>query len=324
MKEKKLNKVNDIISWLDTKDNNGMTGLEKVETIKKIDITDILKNINHAINKYKNLELQTEENQKILEEAIVNSKKINNKIDEIEEFHKKSLKEKIELKEEFIEEIDKAKKELSNISLKHDELKNIQKEAKEILGISTSAGLATSYKEKIDRLNKEIKQQQTIFFWINISLLVIIVIFNIFTRKFWFEITDYKQFLSRLAMLGSISLPAIWIAKQNGELLRENLHTLEEYEHKKTLIDTYVGYKATLEAININIADEEGQGTDKAILELINETTKGIIKNPSLNMSKSKKEKMPLEDVLLSLTDKINGVEKNIKSIPDTIKRIIK
>ena len=194
-----------------------------------------------------------------------------------------------------------------------DKLSTLQKEAEAVLDISTSAGLAKSYHEKIKGISEEINGQKLIFIVANLMILCISIFgfWGFSSLEFEGIESMYRMLFHSLPTIAMVS-PLLWIAKQNGELLRQNIRIREEYEHKKSLVTTYNGYKNSLLE---TLTDEHMHADERhPISSLIEDTTKGIMRNPSDDIY-AKEESMPYEDLLKILIKVPSDKFENITSI---------
>ena len=309
--DKKIEHMNNIKEWFDEPMSSGKTRFEILQTLN-IDVMlenskgqssileDKLQELDDIATNYETTLLTGIENARAMTTAFTENAIILKKRQDEWNALQTDFEEKIETYQtRHNTEIVTTKEKLAKLVY---EIESIKTESSNVLNLATSAGLAKAYGVKIKNLTDSIKKQRNTFFYINITLTVIACIFAIvnitgFVLK-WFDINDYQGFIGRFFMFGSMALPLIWIAKQNGELMRQNMHILEEYEHKKSLVDTYVGYKNDL----ISLTDSSEQ-SKLHVLDLIAATTKGIMKNPANTLPKNKFEKLPLEEAISTILD---------------------
>lgn len=354
----KLGKLSDVskllkyTNWFESKDKNGITGYDKIQTLTKIKSYNFDQSLNNFKQKENKYDKQFQEKLDSLEEnfkdkfdmldekfqevenladnysvTLQQGFKVAQKITDTFEQNDEILKDKQGAWNDFQDDcettlkgfetdhssiLDKTRLELEKLK---KELKEIKDDALDILDIATSAGLSKSYGKKIDDISKEINWQKNIFIAVNLLMTIIASIFFIISTLN--PSNDIVSFVIRFLPTLALIAPLIWIAKQNGELLRQNLHIREEYEHKRSLVATYSGYRKTL--FEMLTKDD----SSKPIINLIESTTQGIMRNPSEQLPKSKQELMPFEVICRYLVKLPKNQFDKITSLADKVISVI-
>ncbi|MGL5955596.1 MAG: hypothetical protein ACRC0X_03180 [Brevinema sp.] len=352
---KDLDQLLELQNWFDNTDTNGNKGYDKIQKLYDLETVDLdeietsftqhkqqldddFEELQSSYQKYESaLEQGYKYAQSIIQVYTDNDAKLAQQEQVWEILKKKVTDESTKWKTEYQTELEKARQNVKaeftqfekdcqttrkKIDSIMEELQQIKDDSYAILGIATSAKLATSYGSKIIGLQESIKQQKDKFFWINISVSIISLLFLVFNIVGiickWFELADYQSFISRFFMVGSVIVPLIWIAKQSGELMRQDMHILEEYEHKKALVSTYVGYKDDLLSM---IKNQEGIEQKQHIIDLIQSTTQGIMKNPANTLPRRKHEKLPLEDAITTVLDASKALKTPLNILEGVVKK---
>ena len=163
-------------------------------------------------------------------------------------------------------------------------LKDIEKEAKKILSLSSDAGLAGGFNQKVD----EVKKNKYVSLAVFVIILIIMGIFN-------FNTIDFKNLkdidLISIITRFMINIPFLWIATVANINLNKYTKLEQEYSHKESLAKSFERYKTEIEKLD-RIDSEKSNSLMMNLMELNIEAFKV---NPANSIDKIKKDSTLLD-----------------------------
>ena len=163
-------------------------------------------------------------------------------------------------------------------------LKDIEKEAKKILSLSSDAGLAGGFNQKVD----EVKKNKYVSLAVFVVVLIIMGIFN-------FNTIDFKNLkdidLISIITRFMINIPFLWIATVANINLNKYTKLEQEYSHKESLAKSFERYKTEIEKLD-RIDSEKSNSLIMKLMELNLEAFKV---NPANSIDKIKKDSTLLD-----------------------------
>ncbi len=171
------------------------------------------------------------------------------------------------------EELRKAKNEYEErLQVINTDYDSLFEKIEGLLPGATSAGLASSFKERTDIYYKP-RRNSDILFLICIVLLILVAIYNPIEMEFDTPTLETlgSYFLSRLPFI----LPLVWLAVVARKRATYFLQLQEEYAHKETISKSFEGYKKQFSEIPSQ--DER----DSALTKLGSCVVETLGRNPS-------------------------------------------
>ena len=163
-------------------------------------------------------------------------------------------------------------------------LKDIEKEAKKILSLSSDAGLAGGFNQKVD----EVKKNKYVSLAVFVVVLIIMGIFNFKTIDF----NNLKEIdLISIITRFMINIPFLWIATVANINLNKYTKLEQEYSHKESLAKSFERYKTEIEKLD-RIDSEKSNSLMMNLMELNIEAFKV---NPANSIDKIKKDSTLLD-----------------------------
>lgn len=163
-------------------------------------------------------------------------------------------------------------------------LKDIEKEAKKILSLSSDAGLAGGFNQKV----KEVKINKYVSLGIFVLILTIMGIFNFKTIDF----NNLKEIdLISIITRFMINLPFLWVATVANINLNKYTKLEQEYSHKESLAKSFERYKTEIDKLD-KIDSEKSNSLMISLMELNLEAFKV---NPANSIDKIKKDSTLLD-----------------------------
>ena len=172
----------------------------------------------------------------------------------------------------------------SELEERLNRLKDIEKEAKKILSLSSDAGLAGGFNQKVD----EVKKNKYVSLAVFVIILIIMGIFN-------FNTIDFKNLkdidLISIITRFMINIPFLWIATVANINLNKYTKLEQEYSHKESLAKSFERYKTEIEKLD-RIDSEKSNSLMMNLMELNIEAFKV---NPANSIDKIKKDSTLLD-----------------------------
>ena len=172
----------------------------------------------------------------------------------------------------------------SELEERLNRLKDIEKEAKKILSLSSDAGLAGGFNQKVD----EVKKNKYVSLAVFVVVLIIMGIFN-------FNTIDFKNLkdidLISIITRFMINIPFLWIATVANINLNKYTKLEQEYSHKESLAKSFERYKTEIEKLD-RIDSEKSNSLMMNLMELNIEAFKV---NPANSIDKIKKDSTLLD-----------------------------
>lgn len=159
-------------------------------------------------------------------------------------------------------------------------LKDIESEAKKIIGLSSIAGLAGGFVEK----GKEARMNKYVSLGVFVLSLILLAIFNFFTINF--DELD-KITLTSITIRLVINIPLIWIATVANLNLNKYSKLEAEYGHKESLAKSYEKYKDEIFKLP-QISSDSQEAYDNIYADLIRINLEAFKKNPADGMDTAK------------------------------------
>ncbi|CDI28048.1 hypothetical protein APICBIBUN_P1_18188 (plasmid) [Acinetobacter pittii 42F] len=172
-------------------------------------------------------------------------------------------------------------------------LKEVESEAKKIIGLSSIAGLAGGFVEK----GKEARMNKYVSLGVFVLALILLAIFNFFTIDF--NELD-KITLTSITIRLVINIPLIWIATVANLNLNKYSKLEAEYGHKESLAKSYEKYKDEILKLP-QISSDNQEAYDNIYADLIRINLEAFKKNPADGMDTAKSNS--ILDPLLSKFD---------------------
>ena len=170
------------------------------------------------------------------------------------------------------------------------------KKIKYLLPGATTAGLADTYKKRVEEYNYSIK------LWTKATAFCIFIIFIFSILNFCnlYNSTESKVIFLSLLKASSISGILIWIIYFCTKRRSESKRLQEEYQHKLAVVKTYEGYRKEIKKL------EEKDKEKQLMKELLNTMLKTTAYNPSVTLEKKHGDKMLLQEGLEKLIEKVS------------------
>jgi hypothetical protein len=168
------------------------------------------------------------------------------------------------------------------------ELKTIEKDAKEVINLSSDAGLAGGFTQRGDkaRTNKYISLGVFVF------ALVLLGIFN-------FSTIDFKNLheitIQSIVIRIIINTPFLWIAIVSNINLNKYSRLEEEYAHKESLAKSFERYKEQIENL-------DNETSSELMVTLLKTNLEAFEKNPAETMIHAKSD-MPSSMINAKIKD---------------------
>lgn len=159
-------------------------------------------------------------------------------------------------------------------------LKEVESEAKKIIGLSSIAGLAGGFVEK----GKEARMNKYVSLGVFVLALILLAIFNFFTINFN-ELG--KITLTSITIRLVINIPLIWIATVANLNLNKYSKLEAEYGHKESLAKSYEKYKDEILKLP-QISSDNQEAYDNIYADLIRINLEAFKKNPADGMDTAK------------------------------------
>ena len=158
-------------------------------------------------------------------------------------------------------------------------LKDVEKEAKKIISLSSDAGLAGGFYQKV----KETKVNKYISLGVFVLILIVMGVFN-------FSTIDFKNLkeidLISIVTRFMINIPFIWIATVANINLNKYTKLEQEYSHKESLAKSFERYKTEIDKLD-KIDSEKSNSLMISLMELNLEAFKV---NPANSIDKIKND----------------------------------
>lgn len=155
-------------------------------------------------------------------------------------------------------------------------LKDIEKEAKAVIDLSSDAGLASGFTQR----GKEARKNKYISLSVFVLALILLGTFNFNTIDFnkLHEIT-FQSIMIRLV----INMPFIWIAIVSNINLNKYARLEEEYAHKESLAKSFERYKEQIEEL-------DNEKSQELMTTLLKTNLEAFEKNPAETMIHAKSD----------------------------------
>jgi hypothetical protein len=204
---------------------------------------------------------------------------INSYIDDIEESRDSFYKELEELRTYYNEVFTTTndKKSLrTELEDRIEQLKEIEYEAKKVVGLSSDAGLAGGFvvRGKSARLDK---QANRILFYLSLFILILFNGYILITTP------DLADNIEDLLIKSIFGLPAIWMAIVSNSNMNKYSILEEEYAHKESLAKSFERYKTEIEKLE----DSESQKSKELLFGLMETNIEAFKVNPAETMLNS-------------------------------------
>ncbi|AXK48460.1 hypothetical protein CRU87_07975 [Aliarcobacter trophiarum LMG 25534] len=163
-------------------------------------------------------------------------------------------------------------------------LQEIEEEAKKIISLSSDAGLAGGFHQKV----KEVKINKYVSLGVFVIVLIIMGVFNFNTIDFDnLKEIDVVSIITRFM----INLPFLWIATVANINLNKYTKLEQEYSHKESLAKSFERYKTEIEKLD-NIDSDKSNSLMISLMELNIEAFKV---NPANSIDKIKSDSSLLD-----------------------------
>lgn len=174
-------------------------------------------------------------------------------------------------------------------------LKEVESEAKKIIGLSSIAGLAGGFVEK----GKEARMNKYVSLGVFVASLILLAIFNFKTIDF--NALDKITLISITIRL-VINIPLIWIATVANLNLNKYSKLEAEYGHKESLAKSYEKYKDEILKLH-QISSDNQEAYDNIYADLIKINLEAFKKNPADVMDTAKSNSI-LDQILSKIDNK--------------------
>ncbi len=174
-------------------------------------------------------------------------------------------------------------------------LKEVESEAKKIIGLSSIAGLAGGFVEK----GKEARMNKYVRLGVFVASLILLAIFNFKTIDF--NALDKITLISITIRL-VINIPLIWIATVANLNLNKYSKLEAEYGHKESLAKSYEKYKDEILKLH-QISSDNQEAYDNIYADLIKINLEAFKKNPADGMDTAKSNSI-LDQILSKIDNK--------------------
>lgn len=242
-KKSKATELNDIFDDFQHKYKLAITGYQKTEDGKEISIKSYY---NDMKDKLSDITSNIDRFNKFYEKIFISSEE------------KKSLEEELETR--------------------INSLKEIEKEAKKVIDLSSDAGLAGGFVQIGEKAKKSKETSLRTF----VYSLTALGIFNL--SIFYYYGIEFN--LESIITKTIINLPFIWIAIVANINLNKYSRLEEEYAHKESLARSFERYKTEIEKLN-SMNPEESK---KLLLQLMKTNIEAFALNPAVTMEKAKSD----------------------------------
>ncbi|QPB42306.1 hypothetical protein [Rodentibacter haemolyticus] len=264
--------ISDLVSYLDGCFNFPILHITNIENVKKV-LLEVRGFISNKI-KFRGIEVR-----------------------EIQENDVKTIINLLErLKAEFlqIESIDfLIELQKFNLEFIDNEKKKIHERVSEIFGETTLPYLYSEFRRKGD----EIRRQQENYTWAFFCLLFLMLIGGLLTIN---SASDIFSLFAKFFLF----IPAVWSILFLSKRISECRKLEQTYMHKETVARSYLNF---LEFFSRDYHLYEDLDKLKEIkFELTKIAIDSLGLNPALLLEKSSMEKIPMEELLIKITDKIN------------------
>ena len=253
--------------------NNLYKKLYESTNNKKSISEELEEKIDNFFEQYKIL-IKNDDNNSIYDEFIKKNDDFNNKKIKLDSFYNKI----------FGNEKEDTKSLNNELEERLNRLKDIEKEAKKILSLSSDAGLAGGFNQKVD----EVKKNKYVSLAVFVVVLIIMGIFN-------FNTIDFKNLkdidLISIITRFMINIPFLWIATVANINLNKYTKLEQEYSHKESLAKSFERYKTEIEKLD-RIDSEKSNSLMMNLMELNIEAFKV---NPANSIDKIKKDSTLLD-----------------------------
>ena len=218
--------------------------------------------------------IKNDDNNSIYDEFIKKNDDFNNKKIKLDSFYNKI----------FGNEKEDTKSLNNELEQRMKRLQEIEEEAKKILSLSSDAGLAGGFNQKVD----EVKKNKYVSLAVFVVVLIIMGIFN-------FNTIDFKNLkdidLISIITRFMINIPFLWIATVANINLNKYTKLEQEYSHKESLAKSFERYKTEIEKLD-RIDSEKSNSLMMNLMELNIEAFKV---NPANSIDKIKKDSTLLD-----------------------------
>lgn len=174
-------------------------------------------------------------------------------------------------------------------------LKEVESEAKKIIGLSSIARLAGGFVEK----GKEARMNKYVSLGVFVASLILLAIFNFKTIDF--NALDKITLISITIRL-VINIPLIWIATVANLNLNKYSKLEAEYGHKESLAKSYEKYKDEILKLH-QISSDNQEAYDNIYADLIKINLEAFKKNPADGMDTAKSNSI-LDQILSKIDNK--------------------
>ena len=258
----KYEKINNLYKKLYESNNDKQSVSEELE--EKID---------NFFEKYSIL-IKNDDNNSIYDEFIKKNDDFNNKKIKLDSFYNKI----------FGNEKEDTKSLNNELEQRMKRLQEIEEEAKKIISLSSDAGLAGGFHQKV----KEVKINKYVSLGVFVIVLIIMGVFNFNTIDFDnLKEIDLVSIITRFM----INIPFLWIATVANINLNKYTKLEQEYSHKESLAKSFERYKTEIEKLD-NIDNDKSNSLMISLMELNIEAFKV---NPANSIDKIKSDSSLLD-----------------------------
>ncbi|MCA6072594.1 MAG: hypothetical protein LE178_03545 [Endomicrobium sp.] len=203
---------------------------------------------------------------------------------------KSSRKEMEGFKEEAKELLDDNKTVHKQLEKSTSECEELKKRVSDLLPGATSAGLASSFAEKVKTLSKS-KLYWTVGFVVSIMMLIVSVIYSIKTQtstgNIWIDL------ISRFPII----FPGIWLAWFCARAQGHAARLEEKYAFKEAMSKAFEGYKNQMQDIDTINKESMAQALSALIISILSE-------NPSNVFERACSDETPFHGAMKPFVDK--------------------
>lgn len=258
----KYEKINNLYKKLYESNNDKQSVSEELE--EKID---------NFFEKYSIL-IKNDDNNSIYDEFIKKNDDFNDKKIKLDSFYNKI----------FGNEKEDTKSLNNELEQRMKRLQEIEEEAKKIISLSSDAGLAGGFHQKV----KEVKINKYVSLGVFVIVLIIMGVFNFNTIDFDnLKEIDLVSIITRFM----INIPFLWIATVANINLNKYTKLEQEYSHKESLAKSFERYKTEIEKLD-NIDNDKSNSLMISLMELNIEAFKV---NPANSIDKIKSDSSLLD-----------------------------
>ncbi|MFW2600329.1 hypothetical protein [Aliarcobacter butzleri] len=258
----KYEKINNLYKKLYESNNDKQSVSEELE--EKID---------NFFEKYSIL-IKNDDDNSIYDEFIKKNDDFNNKKIKLDSFYNKI----------FGNEKEDTKSLNNELEQRMKRLQEIEEEAKKIISLSSDAGLAGGFHQKV----KEVKINKYVSLGVFVIVLIIMGVFNFNTIDFDnLKEIDLVSIITRFM----INIPFLWIATVANINLNKYTKLEQEYSHKESLAKSFERYKTEIEKLD-NIDNDKSNSLMISLMELNIEAFKV---NPANSIDKIKSDSSLLD-----------------------------